>query len=150
MVLGVGQGNIVAVLADLLHALLVNDSPHEAVIAGLAVLGAQLGSTGDAGDDLRLPAIEGVQDSLHHVGRITEALEEEREDILEQGSQGVEALLEGELHVEESDVGAAGRVGGELEEGFLLGDLLALGDVDLVQGLDELVTRLAGCAAGHA
>jgi len=139
VVLGVGEGDIVAIVADLLHALLVNERPYESVIGALVVLVFQLSGARETGDGLGLLAVEGVEDGLHDVDGLAEALEEEAKDMLEDGAQGVEALLEAELDVEEGDVGAASRVRGELEEGLLLGDGVALLLVDGGQGLDELV-----------
>lgn len=152
VVLGVGERDIVTVVADLLHAFLVDDGPHESVVGALVarLLGLYFGGARKSTrNKLRLSAVKGVENGLHHVGRIPKALKEESQDVFKECGERVEALLEVELDVHKGDVGAPGRVGGELEEGFLLGDVLAALRVGVGQGLGQLVTRLAGGGYGY-
>ena len=150
MVLGDGERHVVAVVPDLLHVLLVDDGPHEAVESALGVLAVQLGGARKAGDELGLPAIKGVQGGLKHVLGLRGAVKGKAEQGLEDDGERVEALQERELHVDKGHVGAAGRVGGKLEQALLLDQVVALLGVEVGQGLVELVALLAHDADGHA
>lgn len=64
VVLGRGDGGIVALITDGLHAVLVDDGPDEAVVARLLNLGLV---PGDRGHGLGLPSVKGVQNSIDTV-----------------------------------------------------------------------------------
>ena len=124
VVLGKGNGDVVPVVAQLLHLVLVDHGPDESVIGALGILATQFRGTGEARDDLILLAVEGVNDSLSRVLRDTGALKNETENGLEGGHKGVEALLEGQLHIHESHILTTSGIGGVLKEALLLDQLL--------------------------
>lgn len=136
-----GDGEIVAVVTDLLHPLLVDNGPHEAVKGALTILDLQLGGARNAGDGISLHAIEGVQDGLQGILRRGEALREEAERRLDDRRERAEPLLQCQLGVHEGDVLASGRVGRELEQALLLEDLAS---PLAAERLDQLVAGLVG------
>jgi hypothetical protein len=144
MVAGGGQRQIVAVVAEALHDVLVHNSEDEAIVGAVGdLLGICLAVYRG---DLGLLAIEHVRSSLEALLRGREALEEERQNVLAESEEGVEALGESQLEVDEGDVLAAGSVGGVLVGLLLAEDVLELGG--LGQGAGEVVVTDTARACG--
>lgn len=142
--LGGSEGDVVAVVAELLHGRLVDDSPDEVVIRALLVLdGVFGGGTAADGDGKALFAVKGVQDSFGNVFGRAEQVAEDAQDGLGDIEDGVEALGEGQVDVEESNVLAARGVRRELVQRLLAQvrvRVLPLGVGSLVEAdLGELV-----------
>ena len=150
VVLGVGQREVVAVIACLLHALLVDNGPNKVVVGALGILRAQLGRTREVRDHIGFLAVKGIQSSLDPIADLRAALEEEVQNGLEEGSQGVEALGQGDLDLEEGNVGTAGGISGELKQAPLLDQVVALRNVGILQSLDELLAFLVRDVLGNA
>lgn len=129
VVLGEGQGDVEALVTDLLHAVLVDDGPDEAVVAALQVLGPQLRRAGDTGDQHVLPAVKGVDGGLHGVLGHVVAVEEQAQAGLGDGHERVEPADQGELGIHKGNVLAAGGVGRKLKERLLLEGLVGLSKV---------------------
>ena len=128
VVLGGGEGQVITLVADVLHDRLVDNSPHEGIVAALVVLGAELFGAGKAGYSLALFAVKGVEEGLHGVaGNVEAGLPKEAGNGLDGVDHGVELLGEGELHVGEGDVLTAGGVGSKLEERLLLEEVIGPG-----------------------
>lgn len=127
MVAGGGQRQVVAVFAQALHHVLVHDGEDEAVEAAAGdLLGVRLAVDGG---DLGLLAVEDVGGRLEALLRGREAVEKERQDVLADAQEGVEALGEGQLEVDKGDVLAAGGVGRVLVGLVLAQDVVELGGV---------------------
>ena len=150
VVLGVSKGDIVALVADLLHALLVDNGPDKAVESALLIALTKLGRTGHSGNSKGLLAIEGVQDGLDGIGGLSVTVPEETNDVLGEGDEGVEALDQGELDIDKGNVDTAGGVGSELEQTLLLEDGITILGVDVGQSLGELIAGLVRKSPGHA
>lgn len=118
VVLGDGKRQVVAIIANLLHLVLVNKSPNKVVIGAL-VLGLELASAGDRGHNLGLSSIKGIDGSVTDILGSGEAVPEESKSGLEDGGERVEALDKSKLDIDEGDVGTAGGVGSKLEETLL-------------------------------
>ena len=101
VVAGGGQGEVVAVVAQALHHVLVDDGEDKAVEGAVGhLLGVGLAVDGG---DLGLLAVEDVGGGLETLLLGRPAVEEERQDGLSNLQHGVEALGEGELEVDEGD-----------------------------------------------
>ncbi|POR34086.1 hypothetical protein TPAR_05740, partial [Tolypocladium paradoxum] len=122
VVLGGGERDVVAVLARLLHAVLVDDGPDEALVGALGILGrADLGGPGHGRDSQQvLLSVKGVQEGLEGVGRRGEHVGKEGEARLDDVHEGVEALSHGDFDVDKGRVLAARGVRGKLKERLLL------------------------------
>lgn len=102
------QRQVVALVAHALHDILVYNCEDEAIEravgdllrVGLAVRRREFG----------LPAIEDVSGSLETLARCRETFEEQGKHALSQPHEGVGALVEAQLEVDESNVLASGRV----------------------------------------
>jgi hypothetical protein len=145
VVAGHGQGEVVAVVAQALHHVLVDDGEDEAVKGAVGhLLGVGLAVDGG---DLGLLAVEDVRGGLEALLRGRPAVEEERQDGLSNLQHGVEALGKGELEVDEGSVLAAGGVGRVLVSLLLAHDILELRG--LGQGASEVVLPNAARAGGR-
>lgn len=129
VILGEGQGDVEALVANLLHAVLVDNGPDKSVVVALQVLGAQLRRAGDSGDQHVLLAVKGVDGGLHGVLGHVEAVKEQAQSGLGDGHERVEPADQGELGIHKGDVLTAGRVGCKLKERLLLEGLRRLGKV---------------------
>lgn len=128
VVLGGGQRNVVALLADLSHGVLVDNGEDEAIVAG--ILEALLFSLTDA-EVLSLLAVEGGDGDLGLLAGTSHALEEETKTELRDQRKGVVALEQAELDVDASNILATGSVAEE--------DVLALLAQDL--GVNVVASR---------
>jgi hypothetical protein len=132
-----GEREIVAVLAETLHEVLVHHGENETIEGAVGHL---LSDTfGDGRSDLGLLAVENVGGGFHALDRGRHALEEQRDGELAKAHQRVEALRQGQLHVDKGHVGATGSVRGKLiglllaEQGLRVGGIL----LGLLGGLRE-------------
>lgn len=150
VVLSVGKGDVVALVADLLHALLVDNGPDKTVESALLVALTELSRAGHSRNGKRLLAVEGIQGGLDGIGRLSVAVPEETNDILGEADERVEALDQGELDIHKGNVDTAGGVGRELEETLLLEDGVTILGVGIGQSLSELITGLVRESPGHA
>lgn len=97
--------------------------------------------------DLGLLAVEHIGSSLEALLRGREALEEQRQKVLADAQEGVEALGEGQLEVDKGSVLAAGRVGGELVGLLLAEHVLELGSLGQRAG-EILIAHAVGARGG--
>lgn len=146
VVLGEGEGDIKALIPDLLHALLVDDSPDKSIIGALGVLGPQLSGTRDTWHRQGLLAVKGVDRCLHGILGRGEAIEEKAQAPLGDRHERVESADQAELRIHKGNVLAAGSVGGELEQGLLLERLLRLRKVSD----EEISLAIAAASRGAA
>ncbi|KZL85403.1 hypothetical protein CI238_11815, partial [Colletotrichum incanum] len=119
MVLGKGDGDIVAIIANLLHAVFRDDSPNEVVVGALVILAAQLVGAGNRRNSKVFLAVKWVNDSLDRVMGGFNGIHEEAGDGLDDAQSRVEALGKSQLDIHERDILATSAVAGELEERLL-------------------------------
>lgn len=96
MVFGACEGDVVAVIAELAHAVFVDDSPDEAVVGGLDALYTRfevvaLLLVGD-GDEIFFFSVEGVGCSFHSFYGGFDAVYEEGHDGFGDKVAGIVAL----------------------------------------------------------
>lgn len=124
VVAGSGQREVVAVVAQALHDVLVNDSEDEAIKGAVRdLLGVCLAVDRS---DLGFLTVEDVRGGLEALLGSWPAIEKQREGALTNAEEGVEALSERKLEVDEGDVLAASSVGGVLVRLLLAHDILEL------------------------
>jgi hypothetical protein len=135
MVLGSRKRQIVAVVAETLHEVLVQNSKDEAVVGAVALLALALSETRH---NFVLPPVKGVRGSLEAFLGRGEALEEDSNGLLAEAHQGVVAFGQGQLEVDESHVLASSGVGHVLVGLLFPQHVFDLCCLDLVVGSFEV------------
>ncbi|KAJ6128464.1 hypothetical protein N7471_009681 [Penicillium samsonianum] len=128
VVLRESDGGIVAVVAELAHVALVNNSPDEAVVSRTRHLNGS-SILGENGNQVLLLTIESIQQSLVFLNGGLPALKEEAENILHDVGDGVVSLGHLDVDVEEGNVLAASRIRSELRGRPLLQQRLGVGEL---------------------
>lgn len=134
VVLGGGQGDVVALVAELLHARLVDESPDEAVESALVVTHGLVGHAAQSGDRQVLLAVEGVHSDLGGVLGRAKHVAGEAGGRLDQVHDGVVTLGQLDVDVDKGHVLAAGSVRGELRQRALLHQVIVVGVLALAVG----------------
>jgi len=119
VVLGEGQGGIVAILAELAHVVLVHHGPDEPVIARVGHLDDAGVARGDGHEFLLLP-IKRIRDGLEFLRGHGPAVEEETKDIVKRKVDRVVALEQLDGDVDKGNVLPTGRVGHKFLRRLLL------------------------------
>lgn len=127
VVLGRSNAEIEAVVTELLHDVLVNNSENEIVVVGLGV--QLLGAWEESRNGARLLAVEWVHNSINHLDWVFNRLHKEGPEVLDGQDNWVVALQEGKLDIDECDVLATSAVGDEGAQGLLLDDLSSRGTI---------------------
>lgn len=122
VILGGRQGNIVAVIPQGLHQVLVNNSPNETIEGRVRDLAG-------IGDELALLAVEGVDGGLDALNGGRHGVEEKAKNGLAVADQRVVALQQRQLDVDESRVLAASGVDRVLVGRDLLQQLVAVSKI---------------------
>lgn len=126
VILGESKRNVVSLVADSAHDVLVDNTPNETIVSALAILGTNLSGTRNRGNGKVLLAIEGVSQDLNSILGYGNRLDEEASEMLEGVDNGVELLGQSELDIGESRVLSASSVGCELKQGLLLDQLIGV------------------------
>jgi hypothetical protein len=135
VILGESERYVVSLVADSAHDILVNNTPDEAIVGALSILGADLRSSRERGHSEVLLAVEWVGHHLNGIRGRSKRLDEEAGEVLKAVDDRVELLGESELDVGESRVLSAGSVGRKLKEGLLLDEHFGV-DILVVHGGD--------------
>jgi hypothetical protein len=117
VVLGSGQRDIVALVTEAPHLVLVNNSEDETIVGGIL-------ATGHKWEQSLLLAIERVRGGLNPLTRIRHAVGEESHSSLAEPRKGVVAFVQGDLDVQPRDILPASAVGDVLALALLLQHVL--------------------------
>ena len=123
VVLGRGKRDIVPVIAEALHLLLVHHSPDEPVVGRLGHL--DLGA-GNRRHNLGLPPVERVNRRARGIPRRLDGVKEGPEHGLECAHDGVKPLRQPNVDINERSVHATRGIRLELEQALLLDDARAV------------------------
>lgn len=129
MVLGKSQGHVEALIPDLLHAVLVDDRPHEAVVAALVIPAAEFRGTRNTWDQHVLLAIKRVDGHLDAVLRHVVGIKEHAQPGLGDRHEGVETADQRQLGVQEGDILTTRRVGRVLKQRLFFQGFLGLREI---------------------
>lgn len=127
MVLSRSNAEIEAVVAKLLHDVLIDNSENEVVVVGLGV--QFLGAWEESRNGASLLAVEWIHNSINHLDWVLNRLHEEGPEVLDGQDNWVVALQEGKLDIDECDVLATSAVGDEGAQGLLLDNLGSRGTI---------------------
>lgn len=130
VVLGRSDAEIVALVAESLHAVLVDNSEDKVVVVRLVGACEFLGAREHAWNGDGLLSVKWVKDGIDHLDWLLDRLHEKRSDVLNGQDDWVVALKKGELDVDECNVLATSGVADERVQALLLDDLGTWGAIE--------------------